>query len=146
MLCPVAYEARCPKCAPATPTQVPPAPAIAAANATSSADAAIGTTPVKAAEPAAVVAAISPVTTDSVNEDRFTASGETSNIDMFVSRVLIRSAPLRDFQSLRSFLFLRIGELCMAIEMAYSPDSGEPTSTPSISPSVVTNRPRPGGN
>jgi hypothetical protein len=61
---------------------VPPAPAIAAANAASSADAAIGTTPVKAAEPAAVVAAISPVTTDSVNEDRFTASGETSNIDM----------------------------------------------------------------
>src|ERR1700722_15368925 len=82
MLCPVAYEARCPKCAPATPTQVPPAPAIAEANATSSADPAIGTTPVKAAEPAAVVAAISPVTTDSVNEDRFTASGETSNIDM----------------------------------------------------------------
>jgi hypothetical protein len=52
------------------------------ANAASSADAAIGTTPVKAAEPAAVVAAISPVTTDSVNDDRFTASGETSNIDM----------------------------------------------------------------
>src|ERR1700761_2286345 len=80
---------------------------MADAKATSSADAAIGTTPVKAAEPAAVVAAISPVTTDSVNEDRFTASGETSNIDMFVSRGLIRRTPLRDYQ-----IFLRTRELC----------------------------------
>src|ERR1700722_820583 len=115
MLCPVAYEARCPKCAPATPTQVPPAPAIADANATSSAEAAIGTTPVRAAEPAAVVAAISPVTTDSVNEDRFTASGETSNIDMF-SPVFDPQCSPADQSSLRDARTSRKCELCTTYE------------------------------
>ena len=110
----------------------------ACANSAESASAAMGVTPVSAAAPAAVVAAISAPMADSVSDDELTAAGITPN-----PLVIAPPKCLHPNGSANKFSEFKALVAHCRVSSSYS---GLPTRIPSMSPSVVTNKPRPGAN
>src|SRR5579875_936922 len=109
----------------------------------------MGTVPVSAAAPAALLAAMSPLITVSVIDDRLTASGFTLRNPVMSTPHVVQQAIRRSDPSLghcRGPVDTHSAAAEPSAQFSYSYCSGEPISTPSISPSVVTSRPRPGGS